>query len=242
MSRPAVATLRVATYNIHRCRGLDGRTNPARIAEVIRAIDADIVALQEVIGAGPTSAGPCRGARRAAGHGLGDGAGAASARQPVRQRGAQPASDRPPRPLRPVLEDVRAALLQRVDVAVGTTRCTSITSTSAPRFSNAVTRPDGSAASCTIGASACRSWCSATSTNGAAASPRKCSASGSRASTCAHTSGAAGRIPASFRSCISITSTTREVLKCVGWRLPRTRLSLMASDHLPLVAELKVEF
>jgi endonuclease/exonuclease/phosphatase family metal-dependent hydrolase len=49
--------LRVATYNIHRCRGLDGRTNPARIANVIRAIDADIVALQEVIGAGPTSAG-----------------------------------------------------------------------------------------------------------------------------------------------------------------------------------------
>jgi endonuclease/exonuclease/phosphatase family metal-dependent hydrolase len=49
--------LRVATYNIHRCRGLDGRTNPARIASVIRAIDADIVALQEVIGAGPTSAG-----------------------------------------------------------------------------------------------------------------------------------------------------------------------------------------
>ncbi len=49
--------LRIATYNIHRCRGLDGRTNPTRIAEVIRAIDADVVALQEVIGAGPTSAG-----------------------------------------------------------------------------------------------------------------------------------------------------------------------------------------
>jgi len=41
-------TLRVATYNIHRSRGLDGRTNPERIAEVIRAIDADVVALQEV--------------------------------------------------------------------------------------------------------------------------------------------------------------------------------------------------
>ena len=50
-------TLRVATYNIHRCRGLDGRTNPARVAEVIRAIDADVVALQEVIGAGQSSAG-----------------------------------------------------------------------------------------------------------------------------------------------------------------------------------------
>jgi endonuclease/exonuclease/phosphatase family metal-dependent hydrolase len=50
-------TLRVATYNIHRCRGLDGRTSAARIAEVIRTVDADVVALQEVIGAGPTSGG-----------------------------------------------------------------------------------------------------------------------------------------------------------------------------------------
>jgi endonuclease/exonuclease/phosphatase family metal-dependent hydrolase len=50
-------TLRVATYNIHRCLGLDGRTNPSRIASVIRSIDADVVALQEVIGAGPKGAG-----------------------------------------------------------------------------------------------------------------------------------------------------------------------------------------
>ncbi len=50
-------SLRVATYNVHRCRGLDGRTNPARIADVIRSIDADVVALQEVIGAGPNSSG-----------------------------------------------------------------------------------------------------------------------------------------------------------------------------------------
>ena len=50
-------TLRVATYNIHRCRGLDGRTNPARTADVIRSIEPDIVALQEVVGAGPHTAG-----------------------------------------------------------------------------------------------------------------------------------------------------------------------------------------
>ena len=50
-------TLRIATYNIHRSRGLDGRTNPARIADVIRSIEADVVALQEVIGAGGTSQG-----------------------------------------------------------------------------------------------------------------------------------------------------------------------------------------
>ena len=50
-------TLRVATYNIHRCRGLDGRTRPERIAAVLRSIDADVVALQEVIGPGPSDGG-----------------------------------------------------------------------------------------------------------------------------------------------------------------------------------------
>ena len=49
--------LRIATYNIHRCRGLERRTMPARIAEVLREIEADVVALQEVIGAGPAGAG-----------------------------------------------------------------------------------------------------------------------------------------------------------------------------------------
>jgi endonuclease/exonuclease/phosphatase family metal-dependent hydrolase len=50
-------TLRIATYNIHRCRGLDGRTNPSRVADVIRAIETDVIALQEVMGAGPHSPG-----------------------------------------------------------------------------------------------------------------------------------------------------------------------------------------
>jgi endonuclease/exonuclease/phosphatase family metal-dependent hydrolase len=48
--------LRVATYNIHRSRGLDRRTRPERIAAVLATIDPDIVALQEVIG--PGLAGP----------------------------------------------------------------------------------------------------------------------------------------------------------------------------------------
>jgi endonuclease/exonuclease/phosphatase family metal-dependent hydrolase len=52
-----VRSLRIATYNIHRCRGLDGRTRPERIAQVIRNIDADVVALQEVVGAGPRGGG-----------------------------------------------------------------------------------------------------------------------------------------------------------------------------------------
>jgi endonuclease/exonuclease/phosphatase family metal-dependent hydrolase len=50
-------TLRIATYNIHRCRGLDGRTNPSRVADVIRSIEPDVIALQEVMGAGPHSPG-----------------------------------------------------------------------------------------------------------------------------------------------------------------------------------------
>lgn len=40
---------RIATYNIHKCKGLDFRTSPQRIADVLREINADIVALQEVV-------------------------------------------------------------------------------------------------------------------------------------------------------------------------------------------------
>jgi endonuclease/exonuclease/phosphatase family metal-dependent hydrolase len=46
-------TLRIVTYNIHRSRGMDRRTRPTRVADVLRAIDADVIALQEVVGAGP---------------------------------------------------------------------------------------------------------------------------------------------------------------------------------------------
>lgn len=42
-------TLRVVTWNVYRCRGLDGRTRPQRIARVLQRIGADVVALQEVL-------------------------------------------------------------------------------------------------------------------------------------------------------------------------------------------------
>lgn len=47
---PAVTRrrLRVLTYNIHNCEGLDGWVSPHRIARVIERENADIVALQEV--------------------------------------------------------------------------------------------------------------------------------------------------------------------------------------------------
>lgn len=40
--------LRVATYNVHRCVGRDGHSDPARVMRVLRALDADVIALQEL--------------------------------------------------------------------------------------------------------------------------------------------------------------------------------------------------
>lgn len=47
LARPG-AQLRVASYNIHSCVGLDRRCRPARIATVLRELHCHIVALQEV--------------------------------------------------------------------------------------------------------------------------------------------------------------------------------------------------
>ncbi|HVY37579.1 MAG TPA: endonuclease/exonuclease/phosphatase family protein [Polyangia bacterium] len=47
MSRPP-SRLRVASYNIHQCVGTDRRRDPARVAAVLREIDADVIGLQEV--------------------------------------------------------------------------------------------------------------------------------------------------------------------------------------------------
>lgn len=41
--------LRVATYNIHKCQGMDGRVKPERIARVLAELNADVIALQEVL-------------------------------------------------------------------------------------------------------------------------------------------------------------------------------------------------
>lgn len=49
--------VRIVTYNIHKCRGLDRRVRPARIAAILGELDADVIALQEVIGAGEGSRG-----------------------------------------------------------------------------------------------------------------------------------------------------------------------------------------
>jgi endonuclease/exonuclease/phosphatase family metal-dependent hydrolase len=53
----APVDLRVVTYNVHRCRGMDRRVRPDRIAAVLADVDADVIALQEVVGASPHDPG-----------------------------------------------------------------------------------------------------------------------------------------------------------------------------------------
>lgn len=54
---PRATHLRVVTYNVHYCKGLDGRFAPDRIARILRALDPDIVALQEIDCGRPRSRG-----------------------------------------------------------------------------------------------------------------------------------------------------------------------------------------
>lgn len=47
-SRQSLVSIRVMTYNVHACINMDGKISPARIAKVIAHYDPDIVALQEL--------------------------------------------------------------------------------------------------------------------------------------------------------------------------------------------------
>jgi endonuclease/exonuclease/phosphatase family metal-dependent hydrolase len=40
---------RVATYNVHKCKGMDFRVDPARIADVIGYLESEIIATQEIL-------------------------------------------------------------------------------------------------------------------------------------------------------------------------------------------------
>lgn len=44
----SITKLRVATYNVHACVGSDGQRSESRIAEIIAALDVDIIGLQEL--------------------------------------------------------------------------------------------------------------------------------------------------------------------------------------------------
>lgn len=48
MTADTPSRLRIVSYNVHACVGRDGRFMPQRIADVLESLDADIVALQEV--------------------------------------------------------------------------------------------------------------------------------------------------------------------------------------------------
>jgi endonuclease/exonuclease/phosphatase family metal-dependent hydrolase len=47
MRGPHQTSLKIATYNVRKARGLDQRRDPRRIVEVVNGLDADVVALQE---------------------------------------------------------------------------------------------------------------------------------------------------------------------------------------------------
>jgi len=57
MNETSARKLRVATYNVHGCVGMDRRRSEARIAEVIAQLSVDIVGLQELDLSRPRSAG-----------------------------------------------------------------------------------------------------------------------------------------------------------------------------------------
>lgn len=48
----AASALRVATYNVHGCLGVDGVLAPRRVARVVADLDADVIGLQEVFSGG----------------------------------------------------------------------------------------------------------------------------------------------------------------------------------------------
>lgn len=60
LSNRSMRSISVATYNIHQCRGRDGRWDPDRIVEVVHEIDADIIGLQELDLRSYARGKPCR--------------------------------------------------------------------------------------------------------------------------------------------------------------------------------------
>ena len=42
VARAAAVKFRIATYNVHKCKGLDGRVSVKRIADVLSEINADV--------------------------------------------------------------------------------------------------------------------------------------------------------------------------------------------------------
>lgn len=49
--------LRIVTFNVHHCRGLDGVVDVERVARVLRSVEADLIGLQELDRGMPRSGG-----------------------------------------------------------------------------------------------------------------------------------------------------------------------------------------
>ena len=47
------STIRLVSYNVHKCRGWDRRVSPERIARVLAPLEAECIALQEVVDGSP---------------------------------------------------------------------------------------------------------------------------------------------------------------------------------------------
>ena len=184
-----------------------------------------------------------RGAGRRPRHGLGDGADPPPAHRALRQRRPQPAAGPPARAARPDVEDLRAAERPaRGHRDRGRTCCTSTTCTWARRCSSGGTRRRASPRWSTTSASPDRRSCWAISTSGPAAWPPTSWRSGCRASTCASTCGGVRTYPGFFPILHLDHIYYEGHVEVLKVTLPRDRLSLMASDHLPLVADLKIGF
>lgn len=44
-----MTTFRIATYNVHKCKGIDWRVSPVRIADVMGRLETEILATQEIL-------------------------------------------------------------------------------------------------------------------------------------------------------------------------------------------------
>lgn len=232
--------LRVVTYNVHRCRGMDRRTRPDRVAAVLRAIDADVVALQEVIGAGPRGAshieeiGAALGmgwvmapARRLRGHQFGN---ALLSRLPILHHAEHDLSWKTsePRCMQRADIDVRGHRVHVYNVHLGTAILER--RYQAQRLAGIVTDRHLAGAKIVLGDF--NEWMKGLTT---ALLSRKLRSVDVQ-SYLKRRRTYPGLFPILHLDHIYYAGR----LEVLGVEMPRTRLSLLASDHLPLVADVRV--